>query len=120
MIAAKLVNAQGMFFACVVQQGIMAVKHFGIVEFVEEGQAHTRDIVVANHGLVGAMYDNLDGQFRVFHNFAQLFEGQFVGGCAHDQTVFFEELGCQMVKEVKGYIRLNGQVCQALSQLQGA
>ena len=57
--------------------------------------------MVTNHGLVGAMDDNFDGQFGAFHDFAQLFEGELVGGRSHGQAVFLQELGGQMVEKVK-------------------
>ena len=74
MIAPVLVNADGVFLAGRVEERVVAVEDLRVVELVEFRQAHRREVMVADHRLVGAVYDRLERQFCRLDDFAQLLE----------------------------------------------
>ena len=120
VVAAVLVDADRVLLASRVEERIVAVEHLRIVELVEFRQAHRREVVVADHRLIRAVHDSLERQLRALHDFAQLLKRQLVRRRRHRKPVLLQELRCELVEEVKRYIRLHRQLRDALRELQGA
>ena len=69
-------------------------------------QNHGGKIVVADHGLVGAVNDNLNRKLRLFHKILHLGEGKLQRSSSHGYTVLLHKAGGLMIEQVKGKVCL--------------
>ena len=118
MVAPELIHAQGMNLPGSVLQCIMLLHQLRICQVIVR-QLHGGKIVVADHGLIGAMHNNLNRQRRILHQPPHLLKGQLQGCRPHDNAVLLQEGGCHVVEKVEGKIRLHRQAGALLGQLQG-
>ena len=118
VVAPILVDADRVHAARFVAKCVEAIQKLRSGKVTVVRQRHRGEVVVADHGLVRAVDDCLDGQDCVLDDLAQLLKRKLVGGGCHCQPVLLEEGDGEVVEDVERVIRLYGQLCERACELQ--
>ena len=118
VVPSVLVHADGMDLAGPVAQGIAAVAEGRVGKRVIV-QGKGRQVVIADHGFIGTVDDDFQGQRRMGREETQLREGKFQRGGGKGDAVVLQEFCGDMIEEVEGEVSLQGQA-GLLGKPQGA